>query len=137
MEYWKLSRECAEDSARFWKVAGYHDGESHTDYTNHFNMKLGKCFIRIRNIEFQKDRKDVSDRIFDAVDGVEQMWLLYSSQDPDPYLEINGERVEDTPKNRARMDALMETNNPSFQNERESDAKGEVFRRLLEKHKGQ
>jgi hypothetical protein len=42
MESWRLTNECADAAAKFWKLAGYHDGESNTEYTNHFNKKAGE-----------------------------------------------------------------------------------------------
>ena len=108
-DYWKLSNECAEAAARFWKMAGYHDRESLSNYTNHFNKQLGKCLIRLRDTTTKSGGKLVTDdRIYDAVEHVEFMEYVEWPMTGSAILTSDGKPIPDTPENRARMDALMQ-----------------------------
>jgi hypothetical protein len=112
MEYWRLSNECAEAAAKFWKLAGYHDNQVGAEYTNHFNSQLGKCLIRLRTMNKIANGIDESDTIYDAVEHVELMSLFTSLNSKTgattAILHRDGQPVPDAPENRARMGALME-----------------------------
>jgi len=107
MESWKLSNECAEAAARFWKLAGYRDGETKSNYTNHFNKYLGKCLIRLTDMTRSDGKLVTEDRIYDAVEHVLLVEHLVPLTGPE-VLQINGELVPATPESRARIEALMQ-----------------------------
>lgn len=108
MGYWRISNECAETAAKFWKLAGYHDGETLAKYTNHFNRRLGKCLIRLSTTNVEVKPDSVEDTIYDAVEHVELMDYWHEVAGNRTVFRINGKLAEATPENLARMDALME-----------------------------
>jgi len=107
-DYWRLDNECAEAAARFWKLAGYHEGQSGSEYTNHFNRQRGKCFIRLKDTSSAGSELTVEDRIYDAVEHVEVMEHVEWPQNGKSVLRINDKLVADTPAALAPMDALMQ-----------------------------
>ena len=71
--------------------------------------KLGKCFIRIRSTDKLKGGEiDNDDRIYDALEHVEQM-ELFESIPGSGVFTIHGKASRPlTPEDRAQMDLLME-----------------------------
>jgi len=109
VEHWKLSNECSDAAARFWKMAGYHDGEEHVSYTNHFNKSSGTCLIRIRSTTMEKDGPYEEDQIFDAVEHVERMRLIqFNYPNGRSLYSIDGKTpVPADADDRSRMDRMM------------------------------
>ena len=70
-----LQAKCSDKAASFYKQGGYEEGQNTTtgpwySYENHWNTKLGKCFIEITATTLVKDAiMFVQINIFDAFEG--------------------------------------------------------------------
>jgi hypothetical protein len=59
---YELQEKCARD-ARDWYKHWWEDAPSpagasiNTNYTNHYNAKVGRCFILVTSLQFAKDKK--------------------------------------------------------------------------------
>jgi hypothetical protein len=64
-----LQARCAEQSLKTWKSGGWEKLKNAT-YSNHYNLALNKCFMRIENsIPDRSGTVYTSDRIVDAYEG--------------------------------------------------------------------
>jgi len=79
-----LQTQCADRAAVFYKQGGYEkDTQGFSSfYTNHWNKKLGKCFIQITSTSLNNDGFVTMD-LFDAFEGKHYaVYMGHNSCDP-------------------------------------------------------
>ena len=74
-----LQGKCAKQAGEAFKVQGY-EKEQYANYTNHYNAKLNKCFIKIESMDTKtaKGTFFTNKVVMDAFEGkgyAEYMWM--------------------------------------------------------------
>jgi hypothetical protein len=74
-DLWQRNKECADRAAIFYKQGKHDDNSKEFSifYTNHWNKKMGKCFIQINSTSMKDDFVTID--IFDAFEG--KQYALY------------------------------------------------------------
>jgi len=85
-----LQTKCADKAAFFYKQGGYEDSSQgfSSFYTNHWNKKLGKCFVQVNSTSMKDDFTSID--VFDAFEGKHYaMYIGHNSCDPMALLVYN------------------------------------------------
>jgi len=77
-----LQEKCAEGAKNFFKqhYTAYNKGEDFeviTQYTNHYNKKLDRCFIRVELLRTGKSQPKRMIFLYDAFEGEEYGWFCF------------------------------------------------------------
>ncbi len=67
-------QKCADEALKFFKAN--ESNRQNTDYTNHWNRKLNKCFIEIQTSDISNGSPTNSDQLYDAFEGKQYGWFF-------------------------------------------------------------
>jgi hypothetical protein len=84
----ELQEKCAKQAREEFKT--YWEGREGADFSNHYNTKLNKCFIRIQYIDSKTARGDIWTyrTLFDAFEGKEYAEYTWKSDKVKKYWEV-------------------------------------------------